>query len=236
MIKAINVFLVALAMPATAIAGSWSGHVDLGFNDTGGNSDTTSLNAALGAGYATGKWKHGLELKALRSEDSDVVNAERYEATGKSKYALSDISYLFGQLDYEQDEFSGVYRRTSETLGYGRTLLDRKPHKLVGEISAGASQVEFQDGDKQSGAIARLGLEYDWAISETAKFEQNLSVESGAINTYVESETSLKFAVTGSLYAKLGYVLKHNSEVPAGTSSTDTVSSVSLSYEFGDQG
>lgn len=226
-------FLLIYFFPTLLWAGSWSGHADLGFTDTSGNSDTSSLNAGFGLAYETGRWTHGLELDGLRNEDSGVVNAERYEAEGKSQYALSEISYVFGQLDYERDEFAGVFQRTSETVGYGQTLIDSDPHKLVGEISAGATQVEFQDGEEESGVIARLGLDYDWQISDSAKFGEDLSVESGGVNTYIESETSLKMSIIGSLFAKLSYIIKHNTEVPAGTENTDTISAVSLSYEFG---
>ena len=200
-----NRFLIAVlsAFPGAAAAGSWSGHADLGFTETSGNSDTSSLNAGVGAAYATGRWKHSLEVAALRNEDSGQINAERYEATAKSKYALSEISYAFGQLDWERDEFAGVFERTSQTVGYGRTLIYSEPHTLIGEISAGATQVEFKDGSKESGPIARLGFDYDWLISETATFTEDLSVESGGVNTYIESVTGLKLNVVGSLFAKL---------------------------------
>lgn len=228
-------FLMLIFPGSSAIAASWTGHADLGYTDTSGNSETSSLNAAFGLGYETGLWTHGLELKALRSEDNGETNAERYEADFKSQYALSDISYVFGKIDYEKDEFAGVARRLSETIGYGRTLYDTEPHKLVGEASVGASQVRFQDGTRDSGAIARLGLDYDWTISESAVFGQDLTVESGGVNTYIESITELKMTVIGNLFAKLSYTIKHNTDVPAGTEETDKITAVALSYEFGSE-
>lgn len=213
--------------------GLWSGNADLGYSASDGNSETQNLNAAANVKYLKDLWTHSLRLNAVREDDNGATKAERYEVGYKAQRALSDISYLFGNLAYERDEFGGVFERTSQTVGYGRTLLQDEIQRLEAEIGVGARQSELQDGTEEEDAIVRLGSTYERILSESATFNQGLIVEAGEENTYVESITALKLRINGNLYAKMSYTVKHNDTVPVGTEETDTYTAVSLSYEFG---
>ncbi len=80
--------------------------------------------------------------------------------------------------------------------------------------------------------VGRAGLIYAWQISETSRFAQTLTTEYGDTNTYTESLSELKLSVIGGVFANLAFTVKHNSNVPADTEQTDTISAVSLSYEY----
>jgi len=69
-------------------------------------------------------------------------------------------------------------------------------------------------------------------ISETSTFNQNIFVEDGSTNTYTKSETFLKLVVVGNLGAKFGYEVKRNSNVPPDAEKTDTITTVTLVYDF----
>ena len=45
--------------------------------------------------------------------------------------------------------------------------------------------------------------------------------------------SELKLVIAGNLFATLGYEVRTNTEVPAGTAKTDTLTSVNLGYSFG---
>lgn len=75
-------------------------------------------------------------------------------------------------------------------------------------------------------------VKYAYKISETSRYNQNLLVESGKGNTYSKSETFLKLIVVGNLSAKIGYEVKHNSDVSVGVEKTDTFTTVTLVYNF----
>ncbi len=214
-------------------AGLWSGNADIGYSASDGNSETENLNAAGKVEYLKGLWSHGLRLNLVREDDNGTVSAERYELGYKAKRALSEVSYLFGNLAYERDEIGGVFERTSETIGYGRKFFDTDVHSLEAEAGIGARQSELQDGTEEEDAIIRLGAGYQRALSDTAKFNQDLVVETGEENTYVESVSAMKVRINGNLYGKMSYTVKYNDTVPVGTEDTDTYTALSLSYEFG---
>lgn len=231
---------LALMVPASAQAlempgqwnGEWSGHADLGYTAASGNTETSRLQAAFGLQYEVAPWTHSLELATLQEEEGGDDTSDRFEAEAKTEYALSEASYVFGDVIYERDEFGGVFERTSETLGYGRKLLNTDVHTLEAELGVGARQSEFQDGSEEEEGIVRAAAHYHRHLSESASFDQGLLIEAGDSNTYVESETALKLRINGNLYAKLGYTVKYNDTVPAGVEDTDKYTSVNLSYEF----
>ena len=77
-----------------------------------------------------------------------------------------------------------------------------------------------------------MGGNYEWQISETAKFNQLLAVESGSDNTYTESVSKLTADIWENFAIVLSYTIKNNSDVPAGTQKRDTFTAVSLEYSF----
>lgn len=229
-----NLACLLITFSGIAQAGELYGSGELGFFRASGNSETENLNAAGSLGYYTQPWNHLFGITAYTASEDGEDNAEEYQLNLKSEYSLSEISYLFGNLEYERDEFGGVFERTSETFGYGRTLLDLERHKLVAEIGAGLRQIEFQDGEEENGAIGRGAGKYTWKISDNADFSEELLVESGGDNTLTESITTLKLRIIGNLAAKISYRIEHNSEVPDDQENTDTFLTFTLSYEFGD--
>ncbi|MGB1581573.1 MAG: DUF481 domain-containing protein, partial [Nevskiales bacterium] len=124
-------------------AGQWSGHADLGYSSSSGNSETSHLDAAFGLQYEIAPWTHIFEIATLQEQEGGQDSADRLEAEYKTKYAVSGVSYVFGDLIYERDDFGGVRVRTSETVGYGRKLLNTDVHTLEAELGLGARQSEL---------------------------------------------------------------------------------------------
>lgn len=235
------VFLVA-AFPAnaqeptaTAAAESdkgWSGKAALGYLATSGNTESSSLNSGFGVAYSVGRWIHGLELKAIHATEDEETTAESYSVGWKTEFNLTDRDFLFGRVNWRKDRFSGYEQQLSETLGYGRRIIDTGVHFLNAEIGAGARQAELVDDTSESDVILRGGVNYRWQFTETAAFTQDLTAESGEENTYIESTTALKASLIGDLALVASYTIKNNSEVPPGSENTDRLTALSLEYAF----
>ena len=139
---------------------------------------------------------------------------------------------MFGELDYRKDRFSGFPTQFSQTVGYGHRFIKPSPHSLNGEIGVGARQSEDALGVDVNDFIVRGGLFYVWEITETTEFRQDLIVEHGEENTYLESITALKANVVGNLAMVASYTIKNNSDVLPGIEETDTYTALSLEYAF----
>lgn len=230
--------LVALCGPVLVQAqeeeatGPWFGNVKFGYLATSGNTDNSNLNTSFQIGYGAGKWIHTFDAFAINATEDNTTTAEAYELGWKSERSLSEKDFLFGRLNWRNDRFSGYPIQFSQSVGYGRRLIDAGPHTLNAEIGGGARQSERADGVKESDVIVRGGLDYKWQFSETAAFTQDFVVESGADNTYFESITAITARLVGDLAMVASYTIKNNSEVPPATENTDTYAAVSLEYKF----
>jgi putative salt-induced outer membrane protein len=210
----------------------WAGKAKLGFLATSGNTDNSNLNAGFGVSYSTDSWKHSFEAVAIHSAEDNATTAEAYEAGWKSERSLSESNFLFGQLDWRKDRFSGFATQFSQTIGYGRRLIDSEVHKLNVEIGFGARQSELVDGTDESETVIRGGLDYKWQLSETAAFTQGITIESGQENTYTESVTALSAQLVGNLALVASYTIKNNSDVLPPIEKKDTYTALSLEYIF----
>ena len=70
------------------------------------------------------------------------------------------------------------------------------------------------------------------SFTETSNFEQNIDVESGSENTYIESVSAVRARLLGDFALVLSYTIKHNTDVPLGSEKTDRLTAVSLEYAF----
>lgn len=241
-----SLLLIVAAMlnPSTGLAESpWGGKIAVGAIAASGNSESSTFNFEFGLSYDKDIWHNALKASALqaRSETEDDAGntekrttSERYVVGLRSAVDFTENDYLFVQLDFEKDLFGGVRERTAQTIGYGRRVLNGEAHKLDLELGAGARQLlaQEEDAQRESEVVGRAGLVYAWQISDTSRFGQTITTEYGDTNTYTESVSELRLSVIGGVYANLAFTVKHNSDVPVDTERTDTISSVSLSYEY----
>ncbi|NIV18622.1 MAG: DUF481 domain-containing protein [Woeseiaceae bacterium] len=235
--------LVALILSTPSLAeeeaeSPWAGKATLGYLATSGNTNSSNLNSAFSISYSKGQWVHGFDSSAIFASTEDVTTgaevttAEAYEAGWKSQRNLSEHNYMFGELNWRKDRFSGYDQQFAQVIGYGRRLLDKEKHKLNAELGAGARQSDLADGTQEDETVARAALDYNWKISETSAFQQTIAVESGSENTFTESVTKLSASLIGNLALVASYTIKNNSEVPIGTENTDKFTALSLEYTF----
>lgn len=212
--------------------GPWSGSLSLGYLSTSGNTDTTSYNTAFGVGYASGAWKHAFNAQAVGSEESSETTAEAYQAGWQTDYNFTEFDFIFGTVDWRKDRFSGVDQQVTESIGYGRRLIDSPNHLLSVGVGVGHRSADLADGTSESGVIGRASVDYNWIFSETSGFDQNFIVETGSDNTYFESISAVRARLVGNFQLVLSYTVKQNSDVPVGSEKRDTLSAVSIEYAF----
>jgi putative salt-induced outer membrane protein len=212
----------------------WKAEVELGVINTTGNTESRSINAKAMGEYNTTSWRHKANLESLVTSDVSGTSAERYYLAEKSDRKFTDSpSYVFEQIDYEADRFSGYTYRSTFTLGYGRTLVKRDDLTLDAEIGAGyRKSEESATNNIIEESIGRGGFNLDWAITSHSGFREAVYVEAGSEATITKSVTALKAQVNGNLATKLTYTIKNTSDVPVGNKKTDTETAFTLVYSF----
>ena len=220
------------AQDAAEVESPWAGKATLGYLATSGNTENSTLNTGFEVSYTTGEWVHIANAFALNASEDEMTSAEAYDLGWKSERRITDKDFLFGRLDWRKDRFGGYATQFSQTVGYGRRLIDSDKHKLNAEVGAGARQSELQSGVEEDEMIFRGGAYYQWLFSETAEFRQDFTVEAGKNNTYSESVTAISAKLLGDLALVASYTIKNNSDVPPLTEKSDRYTALSLEYSF----
>lgn len=223
----------ALAQGPAPAADPLVGAAALGYLSTSGNTESTSTNASFKADWDRGgNWTHHWTALAISARTEDVQTAEAYAAGYKAQRDFNETTYLFAAGDWRQDRFSGYDKQISETVGYGRRIIDSMRQTLAIEGGIGAKQSDLVDGTTLDEGIVRGGLDYVLRISEGSEFNQKFLVEIGDDNRYTESTSAIKARLVGDLSLVVSYVIKNNSDVPVGIEETDRFTAISLEYGF----
>jgi putative salt-induced outer membrane protein len=210
----------------------FAGSVALGYTNTTGNTDTSSLYARAQLSYGAGRWYDFGSVEKLRSTEEGQTTADSLQAEAQSDYLFTPNNYFFAHLGYDNDEFSGVEQRASETAGYGRRLLHTATQTWSAQIGVGARQEDINDDGSRSSAIVQLATNYSWQFADNSSFGEGIVVERGADSTRIESATTLTVKMIDNFSLVVAYTIKHNSQVPPETTKTDTYTSVALEYTF----
>jgi putative salt-induced outer membrane protein len=176
------------------------------------------------------------------------LTANRYEAGASAGYKLDERSYIVGALLYENDDFSPFEYQAVASLGYGYTLLKNQSDELSVELGPGYRRYRaidtrvaagdppvtvVQKHDAEGDVVGRGLLAYKHEFTDTTALVDTLLVESGADNTFLQNDAGLQVAMNKKLALKVGYQVRHNSDVAPGVKSTDQLITTNLVYNFG---
>jgi putative salt-induced outer membrane protein YdiY len=235
--KSLGLLTLVLA-PLTAFADDepprlWEGEANLAYIERSGNTNSTNVDFRSNATRNGEQWRNIYKLEGANEYSEEERSAENYFASAKAEYNLDEVSYLFGLLEYTNDNFSGFEYEASAVFGYGRNLIENDKHELSADIGVGYRNTEIEDTTiVEEEAVIRVGALYSWKISESATFDEEFSSEFGDEKTVTKSYTRLKLKINGHLYASLAYEIEHTSEVPPDKKNSDRKTLVGFNYTF----
>lgn len=227
----VSVALALCSMSGAALA-DWTAKSEVGASFATGNSENESANAALEVKNTLEKWTHTLGFAGNYGSDSGGTTAQRWEVRGQTQYEITDRAYGFGAARYEDDRFSAYDFQATLSGGLGYKIIDNDRTKFWVQGGPGYRYAEFNDtGESEDGMIFRGDLGFDHQITDTTKIVERFLVETGSENTYLQNDIGLEVSINGALALRLGYQVRHNTDVPAGVEKTDTLTTIGLIYE-----
>jgi putative salt-induced outer membrane protein len=224
--------IVGGLVSGTATA-DWSGKGTFGGVLARGNTETETINLNIDVANTIDRWTHKAGASMLRTVTNDVTSADRWELRGESQYSLTERSYLFGALRYEDDAFTDYSYQATATGGYGYRFIMTETTKFEGQIGAGYRQAELRlTGEQEDGVIARGALNFEHKLTGTTLIYDRLLVESGSDNTFVQNGLGIEVKINETFALGLDYAVRHNTDVLPGTDKTDQVLTANLVYGF----
>jgi putative salt-induced outer membrane protein len=234
--------------------GVWKGAGELGFAASRGNSKSENLNAKLNFSMEDDTWKDNFYLTALRSkgeittaelQNGQLVNVKRYDLTSNRYeagaslgYKLDERSYIVGALRYEDDDFSPFDYQAVLSVGYGYTAIKNERTELSFEVGPGYKQYKPRPtppattADSENEVVGRGLIGFKYQLTDTTRFEDTFLIEAGADNKFMQNDAGLVVSMNKTLALKLGYQVRHNSDVAPGIKKTDQLMTTNLVYNF----
>jgi putative salt-induced outer membrane protein len=224
----------------------WTGKGEVGAVLARGNADTTTADVKFDGTDSFGNWKNTAHLAFLYGESADFSTAQRLEGAWQSDYNYSKKMFVFGAIAGEDDKFDGFVYQATLSTGLGYKVVDSDTTKLTVTAGIGYRRLQTETlikdddgrviardpGPSSSDGVGTVGLDYSQQITKTTKLVDRLAIQSGGQNTAVANDFSIAVNMTDALALSFGFGVRYNSDPPAGSKSSDELTTINLVYAF----
>jgi putative salt-induced outer membrane protein len=221
---------------------NWSGRGELGAFAASGNAENTGVTASIQLTREGIDWRHKVNARADFQSTEGVTTREQYFAAYEPNLKLGERLFLYALAQYERDRFQGFSARYAVSGGLGYQIFDNDAVTLSAKAGPAYRITQFVDGGSEDALAALVGLDFDWRITERLTLTQDTDAvaEAGGSataivdgsNTSLNLVTGLNAKISDNLSARLSYAYEYDSNPPAGAQSTDTLSRITIIYDF----
>ena len=217
----------------------WDGtNASLGANANTGNTRTATINAGFNALYKNDPWSNTANFAVLWGKADGSVNKEKFTAVDQLNYSFhkENKSFFFMNGDFTADRFSPYSYVFVGAAGYGRDLYRSTKLVLSAQAGPGWRRNEVREnGDPNSNIIIVTQANFKWNVTDKGVFTELFRYDIGAPFDYLQTITAFQNKIIGNLAVQLSFELDYYSKIPPNstfTQKTDTISAVSLVYNF----
>lgn len=220
------------AIRESGLFDNWRGEGQLGAFRSTGNSSNTGLTAGLELERVGIDWRHKVTALADYQRSNGVTTREQFLFAYEPNIRIDDRLFAYGLAQYERDRFQGFTARYSVSGGLGWRAIREEDMTLSLKAGPAWRKTERVDGSSTS-RIAGLGaLDFDWRLSDTIKLTEDASAFVQSDNSTITSTTGIVAALGGDFSAKVSYTVELDTNPPPGAVKTDTLTRITLVYDF----
>jgi putative salt-induced outer membrane protein len=229
----------------------YTASAELGFLYKTGNTKSADIKAGFNLQHEKDKWRSvvAFNILAKKIEQEDDAGNEEFETTDnkwdiltQTNYTIGekDKNYLYGNLTYEQDKFSGFESQSSFSAGWGRHWYETETSSLFADVGPGVQYdatraTDTKSSESNTSLIIQAQVLYTHKFNDYVQFKQYLvakqATESGE-NSIYKSETSITAQLIDSLQLKFALRIDYDTEVEPEFENTNTETSMTLIYNF----
>jgi len=211
----------------------WKGKVELGGFRSTGSSSEVGVAASATAQRRGIKWTHALHAAIDYRRANGTTSKDRILASYAPRYDLSTRNFIYGLAQYERDPSLGFESRYTGSAGIGYRVIDSDTMSLTLDAGPSLRRVNYTQGGAETKWGARSSADFEWTISPTLTFRQTASAYTEQDILTLSSLTALDTKLISVLTARLSYdMLYEKDDRLLDTSKLDTLSKISLIYEF----
>lgn len=210
----------------------WTGRVEAGgFRSTGSTSEI-GISASATATRNGLQWSHKLSASADYRRANGVTSRERYFASYEPKYQFDPRGFAYGLAQFERDTSIGYDERYTASAGVGYKLIVSNPVDLLVDIGPSVRHAKYLIGVRETKLGARGSMALAWRASPTLTFKQTAAGYAESDVYSLNALTSMETKVTTRWSAALSYNVQYESETLLSSRNFNTLSRVTLSYDF----
>jgi len=230
---------------------AYTASAELGFLYKTGNTKSADIKAGFNLKHEKDKWRSvvAFNILAKKLEKEDDTGKEEFETTDnkwdiltQTNYTVGEAgkNYIYGNLAYEQDKFSGFESQSSFSAGWGREWYKTETSSLFADIGPGVKYdvtraTDTDSSTSSSSFIIQAQALYSHKFNEYVEFKQYLvakqATKSGD-NSIYKSETSVTAQLIDALQLKFALRIDYDTEVEPEFENTNTETSMTLIYNF----
>ncbi len=211
---------------------NWTGQGELGAFRSTGNAQNTGVTVGLALTREGINWRHKLNGRADYQESNGATTREQFLVAYEPNLKLNDRLFAYALGQYERDRFQGFSSRYSASGGLGYDVIVEDDMHLSIKAGPAWRRTELIGGGSSSNLAGLAALDFDWTVAEGITLTQAASalIQSGS-STY-NSDTGAQAKIAGDFSVRVSYSVEHDTNPPAGSVRTDTLSRVTLIYDF----
>nr|WP_246333024.1 DUF481 domain-containing protein [Sphingomicrobium lutaoense] len=210
----------------------WKGRGELGAFRATGNSNDLGVTAGLKLKREGIDWRHKLSgLVDYRRSDGSTTR-EQFLAAYEPHYKIEDGLFAFGLAQYERDRFQGFAARTTLSGGLGYQLVDSERLQVAVKGGPAWRRTSLIGGGTENHLAGLAALDLDYQLTDRLALTESVEAYLESGSTTLKSVTGLEADLGGSLIGRVAYVVEHETDPPAGAVKTDTLTRVTIVYDF----
>ena len=226
----------------------WNGQIQVGANSSSGDTSQQAGNVGLSFNRKFGTdWEHGFRFNFDYARREGETVQERFVGQYDGLWRAWEKGFVANFTQLEIDRFSGFDYRLTQTVSIGYQLIDNDRHKLRVEAGPGFRLNQERDvesidpltgatvitpGEDLSEIIGRVSATYNLNISDNVTFSDQVAAIFGGEFTSLRNVAQLSTKLSDNLALRLSFEANYDSPVPVNTSAFDTISRISVSYDF----
>ena len=223
------------AEEATEAAKPIKATMNVGYVQTGGNTEVVTMLASDKIAWKTGSWTYTQDGEAVYGKNQGTENAGRYDFGLRADDGLSSRLSLYGLTSYKRNTYGGVEHQFDESVGAAYHAILPQPQLLDLEFGFGLLQRRTTEPRDENFSTARVAALYKYFFAGKATFEASSDWVVNLQHTDdsdVEAVAKLAAPLATGLSINLGYDAQYRSKPLPGLERLDWTVSTGLQLSY----
>ncbi|MDX2367087.1 MAG: DUF481 domain-containing protein, partial [Colwellia sp.] len=217
-----------------------------------GNTHSADMKTGIDLRFEKKRWLSSLNIDLLIKKtdiaDKDTgdlhfkTTDQKWTIASQTNYSIdnSEKNYIYGNVWYEENEFSSFINQSSVSTGWGRHWYKTNKASLWGDIGPGFKRDKFRPTDKEpintiTSWIIQAQAIYIRKLGEHVELKQYFSAKQAiktGVNSIYKAETSVTTKLISTLQLKFTFTVNYNTDIEDDKKNLDTQTAVTLVYSF----